>query len=146
MNIELAITGISPANRRVKMLKAIRAISKKLGVPVSVEQKSKAHGQESYFYDIQQELADRWIFFYSPILKNVYETISAVMGLPRIEVETMRKAINGDDPLRYIGFGPIGKLLHKLGFYKGKVVYNPETGTPLKQKDFDELIEAIQNF
>jgi hypothetical protein len=128
------------------MLKAIRAISKKLNVPVSVESKGRVHGQEPYLYDIQQELADCWIAFYSHILKNIYETVIATLGLPRVEVETMRKAIGGDDPLRYIGFGLVGKLLHKLGFYKGKVIYNPETGTPVKQKEFNELIEALENF
>jgi hypothetical protein len=30
--------------------------------------------------------------------------------------------------------------------YRGKVIYNPETGEPLKNKDFDNLIEAIQKF
>ena len=146
MNLELVIADITPANRREKMLKAIRAISKKLNIPVSVESRGKARGQEPYLYDIQQELADRWIAFYSPILGNIYETVIAALGLPRVEIETMRKAIGDDDPLRYIGFGFVGKLLHKLGFYKGKVVYNPETGTPVKKKEFDELVEAIENF
>jgi hypothetical protein len=119
MNIELFITDITPANRRAKMLKAIRAMSGKLNVPVSVESKGGAHGREPYLYDIQQELANKWTGYYSPILINIYETVIAALGLPRVEVETMRKAIGGDDPLRYIGFGFVGKLLHKLGFYKG---------------------------
>ena len=45
MNLELAITDITPANRREKILKAIRAMSKKLNVPVSVESKVAEHGR-----------------------------------------------------------------------------------------------------
>jgi hypothetical protein len=142
MNIELAITNITPANRRVKMLKAIRAISKKLKVPVSVEAKGKPHGQEPYLYDVQQELADRWMAFYSPILKNIYDVVIAALELPRVEVETMRKAI-GDDWLRYKGW--FGKILSIFG-YRGRIVYNPETGQPISNKDFDNLIESMQNF
>jgi hypothetical protein len=130
MNIELAITDITPANRRVKMFKAIRALSKKLGVPVFVESKGTAYGQEPYLYDIQQELADEWTGYYSSMLKKIYDTLIATLGLPRVGVETMRKAIDESGFLRY----------------RGKIVYNPETGQPLKNKDFDDLIEAIQRF
>jgi hypothetical protein len=128
MNLELVIANITPANRREKMLKAIRAMSKKLNVPVSVESKGKAHGQEAYLYDIQQELADRWIAFYSPILKNIYETVISALGFPHVEIETMRKALGDSGFLKY----------------RGKILYNPGTGQPLKNKDFDDLIEAIQ--
>jgi hypothetical protein len=130
MNLEIAITDITPANRRVKMLKAIRVISKKLNVPVSVESKGKAHGQEPYLYDIQQELADEWIGYYSSILKKIYDTVIAALGLPRVDVETMRKSIDDSGPLRY----------------RGKIVYNPETGQPISNRDFDNLIENIQKF
>ncbi|MDR1903940.1 MAG: hypothetical protein LBQ88_16855, partial [Treponema sp.] len=131
MNLELSITGINTANRRVKMLKAIRAMSKSLGVPVSVETTGKAHGQEPYLYEIQQELADRWTAFYSPILKNIYDVVIAALELPRVEVETMRKSI-GDDWLRYKGW--FGKILSIFG-YRGRIVYNPETGQPISNKD-----------
>lgn len=130
MNLELVIANITPANRREKMLKAIRAMSKKLNVPVSVESKGKAHGQEPYLYNIQQELADRWINSYSPIIKNIYETVITALGLPCIEVETIRKSLEDSGSLKY----------------RGKILYNPETGQPLKNKDFDDLIEAIQKF
>jgi hypothetical protein len=130
MNLELAITDITPANRRAKMLKAIRAISKKLGVPVSVASKGKAHGQEPYLYDIQQELADEWTGYYSSILKKIYDIVIAALGLPRVDMETMRKAIDDSGPLRY----------------RGKIVYNPETGQPISNKDFDNLIESLQKF
>ncbi len=128
MNIELVITDITPENRRAKMFKAIHAISKRLKVPVSVE--SKAHSQEPYLYDIQQELADDWIGYYSSILKKIYAVVISALGLSRVDVETMRKSIDDSGHLRY----------------RGKIVYNPETGQPISNRDFDNLIESIQNF
>jgi hypothetical protein len=130
MNLEIAITDITPENKEAKMLKAIRTISNKLGVPVSLERKTKPHGQEPYLYGIQQELADQWIGYYSSILKKVYNTVISALELPCVEVETMRKAIGDSDFLRY----------------RGKVLYNPETGQPISNRDFDNLIESIQNF
>jgi hypothetical protein len=112
------------------MLKAIRAMSKKLNVPVSVESEGKAHGQEPYLYDIQQELADEWAGYYSSLLKKIYNTVIAALGLPRVDVETMKKAIDDSGHLRY----------------RGKTVYNPETGQPISNRDFDNLIESIQKF
>jgi hypothetical protein len=142
MNLELSITGINTANRRVKMLKAIRAMSKSLGVPVSVETKGKVHGHEPYLYPIQQELANRWADYYSPIIQSVYYAAAAALELPRVEVETMKKAID-DDVLRYKG--RIGKILSIFG-YKGRIVYNPETGQPISVRDFNNLVDAIQKF
>ena len=130
MDIELVLNNVTPENRRGKMLKAIREMSRRLGVPIAVERKNKPHGQEEYFYPVQQELSDRWTDYYSAILKQVYDTVIAALDLPRIEVETMRKAMGGGGIFRY----------------RGKVIYNPETGQPLKNRDFDALIEAVQNF
>ena len=130
MDIELTITNITPENRQGKMLKAIREISRNMGIPIAVERKTKTHGQEEYFYPVQQELSDQWADYYSDLLKQVYDTVIAALDLPRVEIETMRKAMDGSGILRY----------------RGKVIYNPETGQPLKNRDFDALIEAIQAF
>ena len=129
MNLELAITDITSANRREKMLKAIRAMSKKLNVPVSVKSKAAAHGQEPYFYKIQQELSDRWARYFDNIIRNIYKVTAEALDLPKVEVETLRKAL-GDGVLRY----------------RGEVIYSPETGQPIKKKEFDALIKAIENF
>jgi hypothetical protein len=128
--IEIAITDITPVNKRAKMLKAIRAISAQLNVPMSMEAIEHNHRKEPYLYDVQQELSDQWTGYYSIILKKIYNTVVYAMDLPSVEVETMRKALVDSGILKY----------------RGKVIYNPETGEPLKNKDFDNLIEAIQNY
>jgi len=129
--LELTITDITAVNYRHKLAKAIRAVSRHLGVPMSIMQKGArgSHPGEPYLYPIQQELSDRWTGFYRGLTEKVYATVAAAMGLPPVSVETLKKAM-GDGILRY----------------KGKIIYNPETGQPLKNKDFDNLIEAIQNF
>lgn len=129
LDFSISLTNITPENKREKMIKAIRAISGHLGLPISVS-KDHDHKQEPYLYDIQQELSDQWIGYYSSILKKIYNTVITALDLPAVNVETMRKAIGDSGNLKY----------------RGKVIYNPETGYPLKNHDFDNLIESIQKF
>ena len=128
MNIELCLEGIDKSNYQFKLEKAIRAISNKLGIPMMT--RKIVHSKEPYFYQIQQDLADRWILYYHGLIKNVYNVVTAALGLPLVNIETMKKALGDPDVLTY----------------KGKIIYNPETGEPLKNDDFDRLIEGIQKF
>jgi hypothetical protein len=128
MDIELLIQDIDQTNYRHKIEKAVRRISSKLGVPIKTQKIT--HTREPYFYDIQQELSDRWVKYYQDLIKQVYKTVAAALGLPVVEIETLKKALGESGVLKY----------------RGKIVYNPETGQPLKNDDFDNLIESIQNF
>ena len=119
-DLEVFIKNVSPRNRKDKFAKAIRAVSRHLGVPVYIGNKAGGeHKGEAYMYPVQQELSDRWTGYYQGIISRIYETVIAALGLPRVEAETMRKAIGGDDPLRYVGFWPVGKLL-QAGVLQGK--------------------------
>jgi hypothetical protein len=138
--LELVIPDINIGNYREKITKAIRTVSQYLNVPMTA--RKVEHTREPYFYDVQQELSDQWTGCYSVILKQIYDVLAAALELPRTEVETMRKSID-DGLLRYKGW--LGKILSIFG-YKGRIVYNPETGQPISKKDFDDLIEAIQRF
>jgi hypothetical protein len=126
--LELTITDIHIGNYRQKLTKAIRKVTQYLGVPISV--RKMEHTREPYFYNVQQELSDQWTGYYQGIIRKIYKVVIEAMGLPSVEVETMRKAMGDSDILRY----------------RGRIIYNPETGKPLKNKDFDNLIEAIQKF
>ena len=126
--LELTITDIHRGNYRQKITKAIQAISHHLGVPMKTQKVEHSH--EPYFYDVQQELSDQWTGYYQGIIRKVYKIVIEALGLPSVEVETMRKALGDSGILKY----------------RGKIIYNPETGEPLKNKDFDNLIEAIQKF
>jgi len=128
-NIELFIQNITPENRKEKFAKAIRAVSRRVGVPVSITTKH-THDGEPYFYDVQQELSDQWTGYYQQIIRKIYAAVIEALGLPPVEVETMSKALGDSGNLRY----------------RGAVIYNPETGQPLKMKEFNALIGGIEKF
>jgi hypothetical protein len=126
-NLEIFIRNITPENRKMKFTKAIRAVSRHLEMPVEIGRK---HPGEPYLYAVKQELSDEWVNFYRDILKKAYAVAIESLGLPPVEVETMRKALGDSGNLRY----------------QGKVIYSPETGKPLKMKEFNALIGAIEKF
>ncbi|MDR1230043.1 MAG: hypothetical protein LBK61_01440 [Spirochaetaceae bacterium] len=126
--LELTITGINSGNYRQKITKAIRVISRHLGVPVNVQKAE--HSREPYFYDIQQELSDQWTGYYQGIIRKIYSAAIEALGLPSVEAETVRKALGESGNLRY----------------RGQVIYNPETGNPIKIKEFNALVAAIEKF
>jgi len=125
-DLELTVADITDANRKDKFAKALRAVSRHLGVPLSITRKGAG---EPHMFPVRRELSDRWAGFYAGLTEKVYAAVAAALGLPSVSVETVGKA-QGGGVLRY----------------RGKIVYNPEAGQPLKNKDFDGLIEAIQNF
>jgi hypothetical protein len=124
----LVISDINIGNYQQKIAKAIRTVSQYLGVPMTVRKVEHTH--EPYFYDVQQELSDQWTGYYQGILHKIYGTLIESLGIPPVEAETMRKALVDSGVLRY----------------RGKIIYAPETGQPIKKKDFDALIKAIENF
>jgi hypothetical protein len=126
-DLEVFIQNITPQNRKAKFVKAVRAVSRALKTPVEITAK---HGGEPYLYPIQRELSDYWTGYYSRLLQEVYKAACNALDLPETQVETLRKALGGSGILKY----------------RGKVIYSPETGRPLKNRDFDALIEAIQKF
>jgi hypothetical protein len=125
LDFSLSFKGITPKNRKAKILKAVRALSERLGVPVSVEERKKhTHGAEPFFYRAHEELIYKWYNFFSSALDAAYSFAVSYFGLP--EVRVVSKA----DVLRY----------------KGKIVYSPENGEPIKQQDWDEFVKLLEKF
>jgi len=130
-NLEIFVENITPQNRKMKFAKAMRAVSANLGIPLSIVKKENGHAGEPYFYPMQQELSDQWTGCYQGIIKKIYTVVALALDLPTVQIETVMKKAMGDS----------GVLK-----YRGKIIYNPETGQPLKNHDFDSLIEAIEKF
>ena len=126
--LELTITDINIENYREKLTKAIRKVTKYLGVPMSARQME--HTREPYFYQIQQELSDQWTNYYQGIIKKIYTAVITALDLPPVQIETMNKALGDSGNLRY----------------RGSIVYNPQTGQPIKIKEFRALIGSIEKF
>jgi hypothetical protein len=144
-NIGLEIRNITFRNRRLKFRSAIGELAKALDLfGMYKALPMKEHAQEPYLYHIQQELSDRWVAYYQFITRTIYKGVISALGLPPVEVETIKKSLD-DGLLRYRKWGWIGKILSVFG-YKGKVLYSPETGQPIQKKEFDALIAAIEKF
>ena len=109
------------------MLKAVRAMSRYLGVPVSVEARHN-HGPEPFFFKAQEELNYKWYNHFSLALKETYLFVIRHFGLPEMNA-VVKKASPGD------------VLTHK-----GKVLYSPETGEPIKKADWDRFVVLLEKF
>ena len=128
MNFDLSITDITPINNREKMIKAVRYLSQYLGVPVSVEKRRHNHGPEPFLFKAQEELNYKWYNHFSVALKETYLFVINHFGLP--EMNTVVKKASPDDPLTH----------------KGKVLYSPETGQPIKKADWDHFVVLLERF
>jgi len=126
MNIELSITDITPQNRRIKMLKAVRALSQRLGVPVSVtgRKQQHSHAGEPFLYRANEELIYKWYNRFSAAVNDTYNFVVSYFGLP--EVRIIAKA----DVLKH----------------KGKIIYSPETGEPIKLDDWKKFVKLLEEF
>ncbi|GHT86111.1 hypothetical protein FACS1894137_11260 [Spirochaetia bacterium] len=128
MNIDFSIslTNITPVNKREKLAKAVRAVSERLGIPVSVEErKNHSHGKgEPFLYRSHEDLIYKWYNRFSAAVNDTYKFVTAYFGLPEIRV--LSKA----DVLKY----------------QGKIIYNPETGAPIKQSEWDGFVKVLDKF
>jgi len=128
MTINLTLTDVTPQNRRVKMLKAVRALSQRLGVPVSVEGRKKQHNHtgEPFLFRAHEELIYKWYNHFSAVVNDTYNLVVSHFGLPEVRVLSKAAA----DVLRH----------------RGKIVYSPETGDPIKQRDWDGFVTLLEKF
>jgi hypothetical protein len=130
-DIELCIRNITPENRKAKFAKAIRSVAQYLGVPVSIERKKEAahtHGTgEPFLFRAHEELIYKWYNVFSTALDETYNLIISYFSLP--EMRIISKA------------GPDQVLTHK-----GKILYSPETGEPIKRKDWEEFVKLLEKF
>ncbi|MGF7108236.1 hypothetical protein [Treponema pedis] len=135
-DIILDIQNITEANKYDKFTKALKAAAKQLNTPIGVLDLEKKG--EKHLYPIKQELSDYWASFYSNILDELYISLTEILELPAVSIETMQKSL--------ISAQAIKKLFSKFKLkYKGSIIYNPETGEPFLRKDFDKLVRAIED-
>lgn len=97
--------------------KALRTMAMSFDIPL------KSAKGEVFLYKAQEDLTDRWCVFFSELVRNAYDFITDYCDLPKKTV--MSKAV----------------LTHK-----GKILYNPETGEPIKQTDWDKFVKNLEKF
>mgnify|MGYP002856282109 CR=1 FL=1 len=101
-----------------KVNKALRAASLSLGVP------TKSAKGEAFTFKAQEDLTDKWAEFFSDIVRKTYDFVIEYFDLPKITV--MSKAVNLT--------------------WKGKVLYSPESGEPITQKEWDFFVKNLEKF
>lgn len=104
------------SNERVE--KALRTIAMSLSVPL------KSAKGEGFTFKAQEELTDKWSKFFSNLVNNTYNFVIDYFNLPKITV--MSKAVNLT--------------------WKGKVLYSPESGEPITQKEWDFFVKNLEKF
>ena len=114
------------SDKREKLQKAIKVLSKKMGIPVTIEQK-KGHKEEFPFY-AQDELYADYLIRFGSAMDDLYSRICSTLGM--IPSTVFKKSIDPNAP----------KLL------RNEILWNPETGLPISQKDIDALLKATDKF
>ncbi len=126
-SIRFEFENITKTNRYEKMEKAVRCLSKALRVPIGIEKSEKSG--EGFVFKAQEDLTKKWDKFFDDYTKSVYEFVTSYFGLPKAENTTVKKAISDD------------VLTHK-----GKVLYECESGKPIKKADWDKFVKNLEKF
>lgn len=104
---------------RSKIEKAVHKVALSLDADISGASKG-----ESFVYESQKELAERFFKDFTDKTRAVYNFVIGYFDLPDIRI--VSKA---------------GELKHK-----GKVLYNPTTGLPIKEADWKRFVAELEKF
>lgn len=121
-SILLQFVNITPMNRKAKLEKAVRVLSRQLGVPVEIERADEGHKGEGFAFKSQEELTFKWYEFFSDSVKETYNFVCNYFGLP------IQNVLQKADVLRH----------------RGQIIYSPETGKPLKKSDWEKFVKALE--
>lgn len=98
--------------------KALRTMAMSLSVPL------KAAKGEVFFYKAQEDLTDKWCMFFSELVRNTYDYVTDYLGLPKKTVMSKSDILT----------------------HKGRILYNPSTGEPIKQSDWNKFVGNLEKF
>lgn len=134
-DIRLVVRDINDDNRREKFTSAVESLAKAMYIPYTVKPKDRESG-EKFVYESQGDLVKKWTHYVAATLDNVYFEFVKLLDLPA--VTTFTKAIEDD--------GWTGRPASEAIIYRGKIVFNPETGRPIYREDFAKIIKALERF
>ena len=98
--------------------KALRTMAISLSVPL------KAAKGEIFFYKAQEDLTDKWCMFFSELVRNTYDYVTDYLDLPKKTVMSKSDILT----------------------HKGRILYNPSTGEPIKQSDWNKFVGNLERF
>lgn len=102
-----------------KIEKAVHKVALSLDTDISGASKG-----ESYVYEAQKELAEGFFKEFTDKTRAIYNFVISYFDLPDIRI--VSKA---------------GELKHK-----GKILYNPETGLPIKESDWKKFVVELEKY
>ena len=124
--LNLKLIDITEENRKDKLQKAIKTLSKELQVPATIKIKENSN-KEKHPFLAQEELYNLYKLNYGNMLDDLYSRVCSTLGMT--PSNTFKKAIDPNAP--------------KMG---KEIFWNPETGLPITQKDLDRLLIAVDKF
>ena len=133
--VRLTVKDINDENRREKFQSAVESLAKAMYIPLTVKPKERETG-EAFVYKSQGDLVKQWTDYFASTLDNIYKEVTRVLDLPSASI--FSKAI--DDP-EWTGTPSSEAII-----FRGKIVFNPETGKPILREDFRKIIKAIERF
>ena len=98
--------------------KALRTMSMSFGVP------EKANKGELFFFRAQEDLTNKWYAYFAEVVRNIYNFTTDFFGLPKKTVMSKSENLT----------------------YKGKILYYPETGEPIKNADWEKFTKNLEKF
>ena len=104
---------------RNKIEKAVHKVALSLDADISGASKG-----ESFVYKSQEEIVDKYFKEFTDRTRAIYNFVISYFDLPDIRI--VSKA---------------GELRHK-----GKILYNPETGNPIKESDWKKFVVELEKF
>lgn len=130
-DIRLVVQGITDNNRREKFTSALDSLAKAMNIPLTVRPKDRESG-EAFVYQAQGDLVAKWTGQFAEITDTVYTELVKFLDLP--QVSTFSKSIGDEHPAS-----------HAI-IYRGKILFNPETGKPIYREDFKQIIKTLEKF
>lgn len=104
---------------RNKIEKAVH----KMALTLDADIKSSSKG-EAFNYKSQEQLTDKFVSEFTKKTNSVYQFVIDYFDLPEVRIVSKAESMK----------------------YKGKVIYNPETGKPLEKKDWDKFVKELESF
>lgn len=118
-NIKFRINCSTNTEGLRKIDKALRLASFSLDVPLK-----SAKSGEGFNFKAQEDLTDRWCAFFSKIVRGTYDLVIRYFGLPEITVMSKSENLT----------------------WKGRVIYSPENGEPIKKSEWDLFVKTLEKF
>lgn len=96
---------------------------------VLLKGKSEKNGEQPA-YKILEDVQDGLCRHFTMTLNVIYKTLCRYLGLPEVSETMLKSRGNEEEPL----------------ILNGRVIFSPETGEPLKNRDWQRLINAIEKY